>query len=109
MIETRNPNRDDKNRHAKHAELPELVAAKQAKNWQVGKWEEACAWLVKSQESYRKNAEICTESEADDVTSMRHSAMPCISSVQLGWRSDVQKEISQRRLQGVKGKVQEVE
>jgi hypothetical protein len=43
MIETRNPNRDDKNRHAKHTELPKLVAAKQAKNWQIGKWEKACA------------------------------------------------------------------
>jgi hypothetical protein len=43
MIETRNPNCGDKNCHAKHAELPKLVAAKQAKNWQVGKRKEACA------------------------------------------------------------------
>jgi hypothetical protein len=35
--------------------------------------------------------------------------MPCISSVQLRWWSNVQKKISQRRLQGVESKVQEIE
>ena len=61
-----------------------------------------------SQESHRKEVNICTESKSDDVTSVCHPAMPCISGIQLGRWSDVQQDVSQRGLQGVECEVQEI-
>ena len=43
MTVTRNPNCDDENGHANDAEFPKLVAAQQAEDGQVGKWEKSCA------------------------------------------------------------------
>lgn len=52
---------------------------------------------------------LLTETITDDISCMCHASMPRIARVQLRRRRNVQQEVTQRGLQSIKGKVEEIE
>lgn len=90
MRDTGNPHSDDKEYDADDTEFAELVAAQQAQDGHAGERQEA-------------------EAKADDISRVRHLAVPSVCSVQLLGRSHVQKQVPQRCLQSVEGKVEKIE
>lgn len=52
---------------------------------------------------------LLTESKADNVSCVRHSAMPGSPSVQLLWRSDIEEKVPKRCLESIESKVQKIE
>lgn len=50
-----------------------------------------------------------TESIADDVSGVRHTSMPGVARVELVRGSNIQKQVSQGRLQSIQGKVEDIE
>ena len=87
---TRNPDRYDQKDDTDDAELPELVATKKSEYWHTSKRKEAKA-------------------KTDDVSRVGHLAVPSVCSVQLLRGCHIEKEVTQRGLQGVEGKIKEVE
>lgn len=54
--------------------------------------------------------DVCrTKPISDNIASVQHATVPCITCVQLGRGSYVQEQISQGRLQSIECEVQEIE
>lgn len=49
-----------------------------------------------------------TEAEAENVPGMSHSSMPGVSCIELAGRRDVEKQVTQRCLQGVEREVEHI-